>query len=127
MRRLLSIIGRARRGLDGNRWRGVVGPSQPETTAVMSLARALEPECAILTDWGRRAASIWESYLDIHLDPLGGLSGDMFVAALLDAFPEHWPHVQSTIASLNLGAAAECRFAPHHDDFFAGSRFCRRR
>ena len=42
--------------------------------------------------------------MDIHLDPLGGLSGDMFVAALLDAFPEHWPQVQSTIASLNLGS-----------------------
>jgi hypothetical protein len=39
----------------------------------------------------------WESFLDIHLDPLGGLSGDMFVAALLDAFPEHWPHVQTAI------------------------------
>lgn len=61
--------------------------------------------------------------MDIHLDPLGGLSGDMFVAALLDAFPEHWPHVQSMIGSLNLGAAAECRLAPHHDHFFAGSRF----
>jgi pyridinium-3,5-bisthiocarboxylic acid mononucleotide nickel chelatase len=61
--------------------------------------------------------------LDIHLDPLGGLSGDMFVAALLDAFPEHWPHVQSTIAFLNLGAEVECRLAPHHDHSFAGSRF----
>ena len=61
--------------------------------------------------------------MDIHLDPLGGLSGDMFVAALLDAFPEHWPRVQSAIASLNLGAAAESRFAPHHDHSFAGSRF----
>ena len=61
--------------------------------------------------------------MDIHLDPLGGLSGDMFVAALLDAFPEHWPHVQSTIASLNLGAEAECRLVPHHDHSFAGSRF----
>ena len=61
--------------------------------------------------------------MDIHLDPLGGLSGDMFVAALLDAFPEHWPRVQSAIASLNLGAAAECRFASHHDHSFAGSRF----
>jgi pyridinium-3,5-bisthiocarboxylic acid mononucleotide nickel chelatase len=61
--------------------------------------------------------------LDVHLDPLGGLSGDMFVAALLDAFPEHWPHVQSTIASLNLGAEAECRLEPHHDHSFAGSRF----
>jgi pyridinium-3,5-bisthiocarboxylic acid mononucleotide nickel chelatase len=61
--------------------------------------------------------------LDIHLDPLGGLSGDMFVAALLDAFPEHWPHVQTAIACLNLGAEAECRLAPHHDHSFAGSRF----
>ena len=61
--------------------------------------------------------------MDIHLDPLGGLSGDMFVAALLDAFPEHWRHVQSTIASLNLGAAADCQLAPHHDDSFSGRRF----
>src|ERR1700733_5639875 len=32
----------------------------------------------------------------------------MFVAALLDAFPEHWPHVQSTIASLKLVEEGEC-------------------
>jgi pyridinium-3,5-bisthiocarboxylic acid mononucleotide nickel chelatase len=61
--------------------------------------------------------------LDIHLDPLGGLSGDMFVAALLDAFPEYLPPVQSAIAALNLGAEAECRLSPHRDHFFAGSRF----
>ena len=61
--------------------------------------------------------------MDIHLDPLGGLSGDMFVAALLDAFPEYLPHVQSAIATLNLGAGAECWIAPHHDHLFAGSRF----
>jgi hypothetical protein len=67
--------------------------------------------------------SIRETYLDIHLDPLGGLSGDMFVAALLDAFPEHWSHVQATISSLNLGPAAECQLVPHHDHSFAGSRF----
>jgi uncharacterized protein (TIGR00299 family) protein len=70
-----------------------------------------------------RGASSWETVLDIHLDPLGGLSGDMFVAALLDAFPEHWPHVQSTIASLNLGPEAECELAPHRDHTFAGHRF----
>jgi uncharacterized protein (TIGR00299 family) protein len=61
--------------------------------------------------------------LDIHLDPIGGLSGDMFVAALLDAFPEHWPHVQSTIESLKLGEEGECRLAPHRDHAFAGRRF----
>jgi uncharacterized protein (TIGR00299 family) protein len=71
----------------------------------------------------RRAASRLESSLEVHLDPLGGLSGDMFVAALLDAFPEHWPHVQSTIASLNLGAGAECGLASHRDHSFAGRRF----
>ena len=56
------------------------------------------PNAIMFSD--RRAASSLESSLEVHLDPLGGLSGDMFVAALLDAFPEHWPHVQSTIASL---------------------------
>src|ERR1700722_15330452 len=71
----------------------------------------------------RRAASSLESSLEVHLDPLGGLSGDMFVAALLDAFPEHWPHVQATISSLNLGLAAECQLVPHHDHSFAGSQF----
>jgi pyridinium-3,5-bisthiocarboxylic acid mononucleotide nickel chelatase len=71
----------------------------------------------------RRAASGWESCLDVHLDPLGGLSGDMFVAALLDAFPEHWPHVQSTIASLKLGEEGECALSPHRDHAFAGRRF----
>ena len=47
----------------------------------------------------------------------------MFVAALLDAFPEHWPHVQSTIASLKLGEEGECKLAPHRDHSFAGRRF----
>jgi hypothetical protein len=35
----------------------------------------------------RSAFPALERLLDIHLDPLGGWSGDMFVAALLDAFP----------------------------------------
>ena len=61
--------------------------------------------------------------MDIHLDPLGGWSGDMFVAALLDAFPEFWPPVQAAIASLQLGAQAECRLVPHRDHVLTGSRF----
>jgi pyridinium-3,5-bisthiocarboxylic acid mononucleotide nickel chelatase len=61
--------------------------------------------------------------LEIHLDPLGGWSGDMFVAALLDAFPEFWPPVRSAIAALALGAEAECRFVAHRDHVLTGSRF----
>jgi pyridinium-3,5-bisthiocarboxylic acid mononucleotide nickel chelatase len=70
-----------------------------------------------------RLPGVGRVLLDIHLDPLGGLSGDMFVAALLDAFPEYWPHVQSTIASLKLGEEGECKLAPHRDHSFAGRRF----
>lgn len=68
-------------------------------------------------------ASEAESSLEIHLDPLGGWSGDMFVAALLDAFPEFWPQVKETVASLNLGAEAECRLVLHRDHALTGSRF----
>jgi pyridinium-3,5-bisthiocarboxylic acid mononucleotide nickel chelatase len=61
--------------------------------------------------------------LEIHLDPLGGWSGDMFVAALLDAFPEFWPPVRAAIAALGLGAEAECRLVAHRDHALTGSRF----
>lgn len=47
----------------------------------------------------------------------------MFVAALLDTFPEYWPHVEQAIASLNLGPEAECRLMAHRDHAFAGRRF----
>src|ERR1700733_7235171 len=74
--------------------------------------------------WRLRLVGAWSwRALDIHLDPLGGLSGDMFVAALLDAFPEHWPHVQSTIASLKLGEEGACKLASHRDYSFVGCRF----
>src|SRR5208337_4473354 len=97
------------------------GGLPPTETTATRLAARKKRGCAILDNRRGRAASSSEILLDIHLDPLGGWSGDMFVAALLDAFPEYWPRVQSTIASLNLGA--ECRLAPHRDDAFAGSRF----
>jgi pyridinium-3,5-bisthiocarboxylic acid mononucleotide nickel chelatase len=33
--------------------------------------------------------------MEIHLDLLGGMSGDMFIAAMLDAFPQHEPRVNA--------------------------------
>ena len=37
---------------------------------------------------------ITENVTHIHLDPLGGASGDMFIAAMLDA----WPELESGLA-----------------------------
>ena len=39
----------------------------------------------------------------------------MFVASLLDAFPEHWPAVEAAVAALGLGPDAEIRLVAHRD------------
>ena len=39
----------------------------------------------------------------------------MFVASLLDAFPEHWPAVEAAVATLGLGPDAEIRLVAHRD------------
>ena len=36
----------------------------------------------------------------LHLDPLGGIAGDMLCAALLDAFPAHLDGLKATVAAL---------------------------
>ncbi|WP_116084919.1 LarC family nickel insertion protein [Tropicimonas sp. IMCC34011] len=36
----------------------------------------------------------------LHLDTVGGIAGDMFAAALLDAFPGLWSQVQSDVAAI---------------------------
>jgi uncharacterized protein (TIGR00299 family) protein len=56
----------------------------------------------------------------IHLDPLGGAAGDMFVACLLDAFPEHRGAVIEAAESV---ARSACRVLPHSDGTLTGSRF----
>ena len=57
------------------------------------------------------------------MDPLGGLSGDMFIAAMLDAMPQHWPDVQAAIDGLELGPEANCSLAAHRDAALVGRRF----
>ena len=56
----------------------------------------------------------------IHLDPLGGAAGDMFVAAMLDAFPEHRDAVIAAAQSL---AGVACRLVAHDDGTLTGQRF----
>ena len=47
----------------------------------------------------------------------------MFVAACLDAFPDLWPDVATSIAALSLGPAAACSIVPHQDGGLTGRRF----
>ena len=61
--------------------------------------------------------------MQVHVDPLGGWSGDMFVAACLDAFPHLWPDVQAAVDGLGLGPQSECSLVPHHDGVLTGHRF----
>ncbi len=56
----------------------------------------------------------------IHLDPLGGIAGDMFAASLLDLFPEHREAVFGAVRML---AGVGCRLVEHRDATLAGSRF----
>ena len=57
----------------------------------------------------------------IHLDPVGGIAGDMFVAAMADAFPEHVPGLMTELAKL--GSIEGVRFLPHADGALHGRRF----
>ncbi|MFV0301626.1 MAG: nickel insertion protein, partial [Paracoccus sp. (in: a-proteobacteria)] len=43
----------------------------------------------------------------LHLDPLGGIAGDMFVAALLDAAPELLPEAVALAARIGPGVGIE--------------------
>jgi uncharacterized protein (TIGR00299 family) protein len=56
----------------------------------------------------------------LHLDPLGGLAGDMFNAALIDAFPEY---EVGAIAAAESVADVRCLASPHRDHVLTGRRF----
>ncbi|ACA18177.1 protein of unknown function DUF111 [Methylobacterium sp. 4-46] len=60
--------------------------------------------------------------MHLHLDAVGGMAGDMFVAALLDAFPEHEAGLVDSIRRV-AGASVSCRLVPHGDGVLQGRRF----
>lgn len=64
-----------------------------------------------------------EPTLHVHLDPLGGLAGDMFLAALLDARPELLDSVTQAIRQAGLPADWGLRLEPGRSAGLAGKRF----
>ncbi len=58
--------------------------------------------------------------IHVHLDPLGGLAGDMFVAALMAAFPAQEGRVADAVGR---AVAVRCLLLPHHDGVLDGMRF----
>ncbi|MDQ0391511.1 LarC family nickel insertion protein [Labrys monachus] len=61
--------------------------------------------------------------MELHLDLVGGLAGDMFVAAMLDLFPDLEPAVQRGIAASGLPSDVACRLVRHDDGVLVGRRF----
>jgi uncharacterized protein (TIGR00299 family) protein len=62
-----------------------------------------------------------EPLMQIHLDPVGGVAGDMFIAALLSAFPELQEGVLRAIR--RAVPEVDCRLSRHNDGVLDGQRF----
>jgi len=61
--------------------------------------------------------------MHIHLDAIGGVAGDMFIAAMLDAFPDLRDGMLATIRAAGLPAEVHIGFAEHQDHALTGQRF----
>jgi|KBSMisStaDraftv2_1062788.scaffolds.fasta_scaffold15204_3 uncharacterized protein (TIGR00299 family) protein len=61
--------------------------------------------------------------MHLHLDAVGGVAGDMFIAAVLDAFPELREPMLAQIRAAGLPPEVECRPVEHRDHALTGLRF----
>lgn len=61
--------------------------------------------------------------MHVHLDPVGGLAGDMFAAAILDAFPERAEPLAAALAESRLHEVVVVRTEPFTDGVLRGLRF----
>lgn len=61
--------------------------------------------------------------MEIHLDMVGGIAGDMFIAAMLDAFPHLEAQVARAVASLQEFAPLGSSLQPHSDGVLRGKAF----
>ncbi|MDP6895630.1 MAG: LarC family nickel insertion protein [Rhodospirillales bacterium] len=68
-------------------------------------------------------AQIDQQVSAIHLDAVGGVAGDMFAAAILDACPNLWLRCEAAISALTLPAGTSARIETVTHKGFEGTRF----
>lgn len=61
--------------------------------------------------------------MEVQLDPVGGIAGDMFIAALLHAFPEQQAGLSDAIDAMQLPGLRRCRLEAHQSNGLHGLRF----
>lgn len=61
--------------------------------------------------------------MHLHLDAIGGIAGDMFVACVTDAYPELRPGLLEAVRLAGLPEQIACGFQAHNDGVLTGSRF----
>jgi hypothetical protein len=61
--------------------------------------------------------------MHLHLDAVGGVAGDMFIAAMLDAFPEHRETMLAAVRAAGLPPEVRCEVVEHRDHALTGLRF----
>ena len=61
--------------------------------------------------------------MEVQLDPVGGIAGDMFIAALVHAFPEQQDGLFEAINAMRLPGLRRCRLEAHQNHGLHGLRF----
>ncbi len=61
--------------------------------------------------------------MHLHLDPVGGIAGDMFIAALIDAFPGLDLGLHAALDRVGLPAGTHYEVLEHDDGVLVGRRF----
>jgi len=59
----------------------------------------------------------------IHLDAVGGIAGDMFVAAIVDTWPDYQDYVADALSRLSLPPGVSAEVVDHDDGTLVGRRY----